>query len=157
MQIKFIIDEDFINYKDISMFIGFPKCTFKCDKECGLQICQNSGLAKMPTYEISAEEIVERYINNSLSKAIVIGGLEPFDTEKELYYLIRCFRWKTNDPIIIYTGYTEEELQKSKSLVFLENKNIIVKFGRFIPNQSLHYDNVLGVNLASDNQYAKEI
>ena len=35
--------------------------------------------------------------------------------------------------------------------------NIIIKFGRFIPNQQSHYDEVLGINLASDNQYAKKI
>jgi hypothetical protein len=35
--------------------------------------------------------------------------------------------------------------------------NIIIKFGRFIPNQEPHYDEVLGVKLASDNQYARRI
>jgi hypothetical protein len=34
--------------------------------------------------------------------------------------------------------------------------NIIVKFGRYRPNQEPHFDKVLGVELASDNQYAKE-
>jgi hypothetical protein len=33
--------------------------------------------------------------------------------------------------------------------------NIVVKFGRFIPNQEKHYDSVLGVELSSFNQYAK--
>ena len=32
--------------------------------------------------------------------------------------------------------------------------NIIIKFGRYIPNQGTHFDKVLGVKLASDNQYA---
>ena len=35
--------------------------------------------------------------------------------------------------------------------------NIIVKFGRFIPNQESHYDEILEVNLASPNQYARKI
>ena len=35
--------------------------------------------------------------------------------------------------------------------------NIIIKFGRFIPNQEKHYDEVLGVELASPNQYARRI
>ena len=35
--------------------------------------------------------------------------------------------------------------------------NIIIKFGRFIPNREPHFDEVLGVNLASNNQYAKRI
>jgi hypothetical protein len=34
---------------------------------------------------------------------------------------------------------------------------VIVKFGRFIPNQKSHYDEILGVNLVSPNQYAKII
>lgn len=161
MKVKFIVDEDFVNYKDISMFIGFPKCTFKCDKECGQQICQNSDLANTPDIEILPEEIVGRYLNNPLSKAIVIGGLEPFDSHIELCGLITWFRRATNDPIIIYTGYTEEELTEEPGgpgpLVYLRNKNIIIKFGRFVPNQSPHYDEVLGINLASDNQYAKKI
>ena len=36
-------------------------------------------------------------------------------------------------------------------------ENIIVKFGRYVPNQLPHYDNVLGIKLASDNQYAKVV
>ena len=36
-------------------------------------------------------------------------------------------------------------------------KNIIVKFGRYIPGQQTHKDEVLGVNLASDNQYTEKI
>ena len=35
--------------------------------------------------------------------------------------------------------------------------NIIIKFGRYIPNQQSHFDIVLGVNLASDNQYAERL
>lgn len=31
-------------------------------------------------------------------------------------------------------------------------KNIIIKFGRYIPNQTSHHDDVLGVTLASPNQ-----
>ena len=36
-------------------------------------------------------------------------------------------------------------------------KNIIIKYGRYIPDQEPHYDEVLGVNLASDNQYAERL
>jgi len=35
MKLKFLIDEDFVNYKEPSMFIGFPNCTFKCDIDSG--------------------------------------------------------------------------------------------------------------------------
>ena len=35
--------------------------------------------------------------------------------------------------------------------------NIIIKYGRFIPGHSPIYDEVLGVNLASKNQFAVKI
>jgi len=39
----------------------------------------------------------------------------------------------------------------------MECKNIIIKYGRFIPDKEKHYDEVLGIYLASDNQYAERI
>jgi organic radical activating enzyme len=153
MKVKGIVDEDFVNYKKPSMFIIFPYCTFKCDKEAGCQVCQNSDLANSPIIEINNDEIIKRYLDNPITEAVVIGGLEPFDTFEELYQFIKDFRRKSNDDIIIYTGYYPEEVsEKIRQLsLFL---NIVIKFGRFIPNQKSHYDTVLGVELASDNQEA---
>jgi hypothetical protein len=153
MKVKGIVDEDFVNYKKPSMFIISPYCTFKCDKEAGCQVCQNSDLANSPIIEINNDEIIKRYLDNPITEAIVIGGLEPFDTFEELYQFIKDFRRKSNDDIIIYTGYYPEEVsEKIRQLsLFL---NIVIKFGRFIPNQKSHYDTVLGVELASDNQEA---
>ena len=74
--------------------------------------------------------------------------------------LIDCLRrkYECDDDFVIYTGYTEEELNNkdNNEINFLyENlknyKNIIIKFGRFIPNQDSHYDEVLGIELASNN------
>ena len=54
---------------------------------------------------------------------------------------------------VIYTGYEPNEINnKLQALSFF--KNIIIKFGRFIPNQEPHYDEILGIKLASENQYA---
>lgn len=156
MQIKFLVDEDFVNYKKPSMFIGFPHCTFKCDKECGEEVCQNSPLVKQPNIEIKVENIIKRYLNNPMTNAIVIGGLEPFDDWEELYSLVFFFRLHTTDDIVIYTGYNEEEI--SLYLWFLKLfPNIIVKFGRFIPHQDPRFDEILGIELQSDNQYAKVV
>ena len=44
-----------------------------------------------------------------------------------------------------------------KLTLLSQYKNLIMKFGRFIPNQKPHYDEILGVNLASNNQYARRI
>lgn len=158
IKIKGIRMEDFTNYKKPSMYIAFPSCTFKCEMECGQKMCQNSSLVQAPTLTSGVHSIVSKYINNPITSAIVIGGLEPFDSEEDLQILITYLRVSTQDDIVIYTGYTKKEIQDRKIYQFLLNaKNIIVKFGRFIPNQQPHYDEVLGVNLASNNQYAERI
>lgn len=157
MKIKGLVDEDFSNYKLPSMFIVTSRCSFKCDAECGQAVCQNLPLATAPIIKVSAEQLVKRYLDNDITKAIVIGGLEPFDTMNDLFEVLDAFRAKCEDDIVIYTGYTEGELSGIIGCIRENYPNIIIKFGRFIPDQSKHYDEVLGVELASDNQYAKKI
>lgn len=158
MKIKFLVEEDFVNYKKPSMFVGFPKCTWKCEQECGKKgICQNGALANAPTFDISYEEIINRYISNPISKAIVFGGLEPMDSWDDVYTLIQKFRKQTQDDIIIYTGYRLDELTDEIAAIRTFFKNVYLKCGRFIPDQKPHFDKVLGVNLASDNQYGVKI
>lgn len=156
MIIKGIIDCDLINYKKPAMVIMFPTCDFKCDRECGRQICQNGALAAAPPIPILIKEIVESYLQNDMNQAIVCQGLEPFDSWSDLFYLVQLFRKHTNDDIVIYTGYNKDEI---KDKVFLLDMfpNIIIKYGRYIPGQEPHYDEILGVKLASDNQYAEKI
>ena len=159
MRIKNIVDEDFINYKKPSMFIGTSSCNFKCDKECGKPVCQNSELAKAPNIEISNEEIIRRYITNPITEAIVFGGLESFDTFLYLFEFIQKFRKKSKDDIVIYTGYYPEEIigKLTKLQIYDGRDNIIIKFGRFIPDKPHKYDELLGVELASDNQFSKRL
>lgn len=158
MIIKGLIDEDFVNYKKPSMVVMFPKCSFKCDKECGEQVCQNGTLATAPQMDISPRDIVERYINNPITSAIVMSGLEPFDSFGDLSYLLHLIRdeYQCDDDIVIYTGYKKDEISRELEIIG-SRKNIIVKFGRFVPNQTKHYDDVLGIVLASDNQYGERI
>ena len=157
MIIKEIKDEDFINYKKPSMFIGFPTCSWKCEKECGVRCCQNGALASMKNFDISVRDISDRYLSNLITSAIVCGGLEPLDSFGDLQELILSIReLGCLDDIVIYTGYNPQEID-NKISILKKYKNIIIKFGRFIPNQNPHFDEVLGVNLASDNQYAVKI
>lgn len=156
MIIKTIVDEDFVNYKKPSMFIAFPKCNWKCEQECGIRVCQNSTLAAAPDITKGVKTIVARYINNPITSAIVCGGLEPFDTWEDLYELITYLRIATRDDIVIYTGYYEEEIREYVNRLKIFS-NIIIKYGRYIPNQKSHYDKVLGIHLASDNQYAEKV
>ena len=61
-----------------------------------------------------------------------------------------------DDDIVIYTGYEPNEIAD-----FIERikpfGNIIFKFGRFKPNHTPHYDEVLGIKLCSDNQRGVQI
>ena len=152
INVKQIIDEDFANYKKPSMFIAFPKCNFKC----GAKICQNAPLAQMPNIESETDEIVMRYVNNPITEAIVFGGLEPFDSFDDMLELIGDFRKATTDPIIIYTGYYDSEIKEQLNQL-KRFSNIIVKFGRYVENREGRYDPVLGVTLASFNQYAVKL
>ena len=156
MLIKGIIDEDFINYKKPCMVIEFPYCSFKCDKECGKQVCQNGALANSPNIDIERMDLINRYLKNDITQSVVMQGLEPFDSWDDLISFIFLFRCYTNDDIVIYTGYNLIELEEKVELLSYFD-NIIIKFGRYIPNKQSHYDNILGVNLASDNQYAIKI
>lgn len=152
MVIKDIIPEDFVNYKKPSMTILFPHCSFKC----GAGYCQNSPLAKEKNVYVDVDDIVNQYINNPITKSIVMQGLEPIDSWADLTYLIAQLRDKCDDDIVIYTGYNKEEITEEINILS-GYKNIIVKFGRYIPNQKPHYDETLGVYLSSDNQYAIKI
>lgn len=156
MNIKGLIDEDTVNYKKICMTIEFPRCSFKCDKECGQPVCQNGALANSPDISISIDRLVERYINNPITEAIVYQGLEPLDTWEDVLELTDAFRQQTDDDIVIYTGYTKCEI-RDKVEELKKYKNIVMKYGRYVPNDKTHYDKVLGVDLASDNQYAEKI
>lgn len=153
MKIKGLIDEDFVNYKKPSMYIAFPKCSFKCNKECGRAVCQNSILANEKDIDISINKIFQRYRKNPITKAIVLGGLEPMDSWEELKELIICFRSFSTDDIVIYTGYYEDEIDKEKIEALTYNSPIIIKYGRFIPDDKGYFNEELGVKLASRNQY----
>lgn len=134
-------------------------CSFKCDKENGNQICQNFLLKNQKVVTTLVDHLISMYLKQNLSTSITFQGLEPLDNLKQHLWFIYYFRLVSDDPIYIWTGYTEEEcadliyLIKEKMLW----KNIIIKFGRYKPNQEKHYDETLGVMLASDNQYAKRI
>lgn len=164
IKIKGLDQLDFANYKEPVLFIAFPNCSFKCDKEAGNQICQNGALANSPTFDVSIEYIMQLYFNMPITKAIVLGGLEPLDSMSDVISFISAVRAVCSDTVIIYTGYTEEEIGQMTYIyndvkmnvfdIFKDFGNIVLKVGRFIPNKNKIYDKVLGIELASDNQYA---
>ena len=79
------------------------------------------------------------------------------DSFDDLIALISALRRRQcQHDVVIYTGYYRDEIEELvKKLIPL--KNIVIKFGRFVPGQSPHYDEVLGVDLANEGQYGERI
>lgn len=172
MEIKGIIDESFVDYKKPSMYIAFPNCNFKCDRLNNCKVCQNSKLALEPSLNISMVHLIERYITNPITQAIVLSGLEPFDSFLEVLAFVSMVRedYNCNDDIVIFTGYTQAEIETGNFGNFPTNEtaidlwntlkgfsNVYVKFGRYVMNDTAHFDEVLGIKLASSNQYGVKI
>ena len=159
IRLKGLEREDFVNYKKPSMFLGTCFCDLKCCREKGydFSVCQNSSILSQSENPYMINKIHEKYRESDIVKSVVIGGLEPLLQIEEVLSLIDYFRSQgCEDDFVIYTGYTEEEVldnpEWSKLLCY---KNIVIKYGRFVLGDKPHYDDVLGVYLASDNQYAK--
>ena len=157
MRIKGVIDEDFSNYKEPSMFIITSECSFKCDIECGESCCQNGSLTGTPTIDVDTDELIKKYTGNPITRAVVFGGLEPLDQLAEVWYFIYKLRYDygCKDTVVIYTGYTEDEVGQMVIDIFSDFGNIVIKYGRFVPHKERRFDDVLGIYLASPNQYAK--
>lgn len=159
LTVKEIVDENFQDYKKSSMFIATSRCDFKCLTELGLDcsICQNMKISTMPNKKVPFSDIYLRYKMNPITKAIVIGGLEPILQFDEIYEFISYIRNNScDDDVVIYTGYYENEI-KNEIQLLSRFKNIIIKYGRFIPDSKSIFDSVLGVILSSENQHAVKI
>lgn len=160
MRVIKIETERFQDYKVPSMYIGCIQCSGKCCIEAGIpiEVCINNDWRKSKIVEVNDDEVIKSYLSDPITEAIVFAGLEPFEQFDEIFSFIKKLRKEYNcqDTVIIYTGYYENEIvsyiDKLKQF-----ENIIVKFGRYIPDNKPHYDDTLGVELASDNQYAKKI
>ena len=156
MKLRGLVVEDFLQYKKPCLFLIMPYCTFKCDRENGSQICQNWSLCKEAVVEMPEQQLVQLYLSNPITTSVVFGGLEPLDSFDEVLSFVKLLRERCEDDVVIYTGYTEKEVEDQVQQL-QHYSNIIVKFGRFRPDQNPHLDPVLGIELASDNQYAKKI
>ena len=93
MLLRGLIDEDFVNYKKASMFLIFPYCSFKCERDCGIRCCQNSPLMQRAIIQVDEDQIIDRYLQNPITKAIVMGGMEPLDSFGELINFIKKLKY----------------------------------------------------------------
>jgi len=154
MKIKGISDT-FTDYKKTSMLISTVYCDFKCENEglCPRGSCHNASLIDDRIIEVSNESIIRKFKSSDIYDAIIFGELEPMMQFDEIYEFIKEFRVENLNDIIIFTGYYPEEIQDQINRL-KSFKNIIIKYGRFIANSSSRFDEVLGVSLISNNQYA---
>ena len=144
MRTKGVVVDDFVNYKKPSMFISTCFCNWKCciGQNLDISVCQNSSLAKSPVREFTNKELIDIYKQSIFHKAV--------------YSFVVEFRDFSEDDIVIYTGFNKDEIEPCIEKL-RQFKNIIIKYGRYIPNDKSHIDNVLGIKLASQNQYAEKI
>lgn len=160
MIVRTIVDEDFVQYKEPCMYIATAFCNGKCCKEAGipLSVCLNDAWRGTATIAMVDEGIIERYLSNSITTTICFAGLEPFEQFDQVYNFIEKLRkdYNCDDTVLIYTGYNKEEIAEQIEKL-KDFDNIIIKFGRFVPDNPGKFDDVLSVRLASDNQYAERI
>ena len=160
MRVKKIINEWYQDYKLPSKYIFTAFCDGKCCREAGIpmSVCHNDEWRATAPVKMDDDKIIQEYLQNPITKAIVFGGLEPFEQFEEMFELIYKLRteYHCDDTVVIYTGYNRGEIEAQVGFLSMF-KNIVIKFGRFVPNQESRYDDVLGVTLASPNQYAERI
>ena len=159
MKILKLVDERLSDYRLPTLMIVAVSCDWKCAKDAHFPeaLCQNHQWKDVEPIDATPQEIYEAFVRNPITQGLLFGGLEPFRQFEEMLDVIRYFRSQNSTaPIVIYTGYREDEI-KDEVLILSGFPNIIVKFGRYVPRQAAHLDPVLGVKLASDNQYAKLI
>ena len=152
------VSENYQDYKNPTFMIITSVCDFKCCREANVDesMCQNSPLMTQIPRDIPTDNIIYLYKRSMpICQGILFGGLEPMMQLNQLYHFCKQFRDSgIEDDIVIYTGYYPEELNPHDMLLLISLKNVIIKFGRYIPNSTPRYDEVLGITLSSDNQYA---
>lgn len=139
------------NYKKAGLYVPIGiTCTWKCEKCCNVKYRKNDKYILE-----NSDSIINSYKENKLVESLILSGLEPFDNFTQLEVLITEFRNASDDDIVIYSGYEEKEI--TECLEVLKGLNIIVKIGRYYPDKSSKFDNILGITLASENQYGIKI
>lgn len=159
VRLRIIKEEVFQDYKEPCLFLGYAFCDWKCCKDMGVHksFCQNSALAQAPIEEYTYDEIIDRFMNNPITRAIMLAGLEPFwKQEQETLGLIKAIRARLpHTVIIIYTGYYKEEMSEEVIKTITDVGRVIVKWGRYNKDLPSRYDETLEIQLASSNQYAE--
>ena len=147
--------EVFQDYKRSAVMFSAISCDWKCCKEAGRDVCQNMKLTKGEIVVLSFDRAL-KMVKDSITDAVLFAGLEPLLQADELVQFIEYLRQKgISKPIVIYTGYYPEEINQ-ETLLRLAKCQVVMKFGRYIPDRPSRFDEILGITLASDNQFGVE-
>ncbi len=66
-------------------------------------------------YVLTAEQILDRIPEHAPVDGLTISGGEPFEQAEGMLELIELFRGRYSEDILVYTGYTIEELHHKES------------------------------------------
>lgn len=118
---------------------GCPHRCKGCHNKHTWEFFDNSITSKIPNVsQISVEDVFKRITSNPLLDGVTFSGGEPFCQAESLYRLGLMLN-ETNLDIIIYSGYTFEELleNSTKDNYYYELLSIadILIDGRFIEEQ----------------------
>lgn len=113
MRIHSIIPCSLINGPGKRFIIWFQGCIFNCPECFNPQTHDVHG-----GYELALDDLIMQ-ISNNLDNidGITISGGEPFLQNKELKKLLIAIKTNFKLPIVIFTGYTEEELRHDETKV----------------------------------------
>lgn len=146
--------EVFQDYKKSAILFSTCYCNWKCCHEAGIpeSVCQNQKVAQQREVYLPFESVLKK-VNQSFTDAVIFGGLEPMLQADEVVQCIQYLRQHgVKKDIVVYTGYYVEEIDE-ETLAYLAMNDVILKCGRYIPDRKPKFDAVLGITLASDNQY----
>ncbi len=130
-------------------FIGAILIARTCHYGC--QNCINAHL-KTDAKEIfdSAENIIDKVIENGLNEGVIFSGLEWTEQPKDLEILVERALEKRLK-VMVYTHHTQRNF--FKIMPSLKEKPIYVKFGGYQPEKATETHFSYDVKLASSNQY----
>lgn len=88
--------------------VWFQGCSKKC-ADCISPEYQEYGTGN----NVEISDLLS-FLENIIPDGLVVSGGEPFDQPYALLELVSLFSEKYNDDILIYTGYTLEEIEQKK-------------------------------------------
>jgi anaerobic ribonucleoside-triphosphate reductase activating protein len=121
MNIAHIEEHSFIYGPGCRFVIWSQGCSIRCNG------CWNKEMWNFEIKnEISANELFELIVKEKkLIEGVTILGGEPFDQYEELLILVKLIR-ETELNIIIYTGYTQNELVDKKNTEIFNYLDILI-------------------------------